>query len=279
VSDFVYTREVPKAWTDDLARLNVGENVSSLHLIWQAGMPWRPVQRWEVYEVLPATAVDRILTQEQILGKTDTLTQRLWRDLKGLNPRETGRWIPDNSVPQHMGGKRWKSFSIVSQEQWLLHKQTGGLPTRSWIIEGTAGGHAWQFGQFEKHFLLACGTDPETVEQLVDLWPVPGSLPYADYDQRVFNALAERDQLNTWKESLRWQDRNDHAVAADVLDRASRHRHRDMQSRMMTWIENQVGAMVSDIPRSRLPQWSDFRTVEKPAEDQDTVLESILNDA
>lgn len=276
-TDFAWTKPVPKAWTQDLDQLNPGENVSSLHLVWQAGFPWRPVQRFEIYEVTPAASVARIITQEQIIGVDDSLTQALWAALRGPNPRTVGKWVRDPTIPRHMGGQRWKSASLVSQAQWYLHQRTGGLPMRAWIIEGTNGGHAWQFGQFEKAFLLASGVPAEEVEALVEAWPTPGSLPYADYDQRVFRALAERNQLADWRESLRWNDRLDRQRAPDLLDRESLSRAKDMKLRMLQWIDQQVGDVVSDVPRRLLPNRSDLRLISTD-EDQDATLETIIEE-
>lgn len=249
---FQWTRKVPKAWQKDLDQLAQGERVSSLHLTWQAGWPWSPVQRWEIYEVVPKETIARILTQEDLLGITDSLTRGLWNAVRGVNPRTDGRWVVDPDIPQHMGGKKWRSNSLVSQTQWLLHQQTGGMPHRCWIIEGNRGGHALRLGSMEKSFLLASGVEPEDVQKLADAWPNPGDLPYAEYDSQTFNALAERDRLLAWKLSKPWDARVDRQTAMDLVLSERATRHEDVMKRVVKWIDHQIGGFVSDIPRTQM---------------------------
>ncbi len=274
---FEWERTVPLEWQTDLDQLNPGENVTTLKLVWQPGWPWGPVQRFEVYEIIPAATIERILREEAIRWIQDSMTQGIWKAVKGPDPRTVGQWVRDPDIPWSMGGKRWRSDSLVSHTQWQLHRDTGGLPTRSWIIEGDQGGHAWRLGEFEQAFLLSTGTEPELVQDLTMAWPDPGTQPYADYDQRVLDALAERDQITQWRESLRWDDRVGRDVALDLLDKESKDRHRSMMERMHKWIDHQVGSIISDIPRSQLPALSEFER-ETEHEDQDEVLANLLEE-
>jgi hypothetical protein len=263
---FQHTRAVPPEWAADIDRLNLGENISQLRLSWLAGMPYEPCQRWVLYEILPGHAVGKILEQEQKLGIRDSLTEGLWQALEGPDPRTVGKWI---RAPKLAGGRRWVSQSLVSRNAWDLHKETGGLPQLCWIIEGEHGGHTWQFGNFEAGFLIAAGVPPDDVQQLAELWPNPGSQPYADYDQRTFQALAERDLLRQWRSSLAWEDRSDRTQAGLILMGEAAHRREDMMARVMRWMDNQIGDAVSDIPRRLLPQWSQFAQVDgAPDEEQ-----------
>lgn len=255
---FDWTRDVPPEWQADLNRLNPGERVTSLHLAWLAGWPYEPVQRWAIYEVTSAQQVQKILEQERAAGAKNSFLSGLWKDLQGADPRTLGKWVPDQNVE---GGKRWVSKSTVSRTQWDLHKKTGGLPLLCWIIEGVNGGHAWQFGPFERHFLLAVGTPPELIQAMAEKWPNPGDRAYAPYDQRVFKALAERDLLGQWREGMAWEDRADRTRAGLIVDGLSTARHQQNADRMMRWLDNQISDAVSDIPRKLLPQWSEFATV------------------
>lgn len=276
---FAWTKPVPKHWQQDLSRLNVGDNVTSLHLQWLAGWPWAPVGRWVVYEVTPAKNVQRILDQEELCGIYDSPTRGIWQALKGPDPRTVGRWVVDKTVPAHMGGKKWRSSSLVSQNAWRLHRSTGGLPQLVWIIEGTNGGHAWQLGNLEKKCLSIMGVDMDDIQRMSEAWPNPGDLSYAEYDQRVFNALAERDKLASWDKAIRYDDRLDRYHAADILTAEDKQLHRDMMQRVFKWIDNQVGAVVSDIPRSRLPSRADLRAASQgDAIDVDAEYDKLLNE-
>jgi len=263
---FYLTRDVPAYWQADLDRLHPGENVSRLVLHWYAGFRYDPVQRWAIWEVLPATHVGKILEDEKKRGAPTSLTRSLWDAVQGPDPRTVGKWVKG----------RWHSDSLVSRAQWDLHKQTGGLPFLCWIIEGRHGGHAWQFGMFEQAFLLSLGTSPDLVQALVEAWPNPGSLPYAEYDSRVFHALAERDLLAQWRKSLAWEDRANRTEAGLILDGEKAQRREDMMMRTLRWLDGQIGDAVSDIPRKLLPQWSDFQQSATAAPDEAAAATQIL---
>lgn len=231
-----------------------------------AGFPYEPVQRFVVYEVLPASQVQKMLDDEERAGITDSLLRGLWNDLRGPDPRTVGEWRDDPKV-----GKRWHSRSMVSRHQWDIHKQTGGLPQLVWIIEGDKGGHAWQFGQFEQAFLLEHGIDPQLVQAMRAAWPNPGDQPYAPYDNRVFQALAERDLLRSWRQSMNWDDRSQRTHAGLILAGDVNTRRQMTMDRMLRWMDNQISDAVSDIPRKLLPQWSELATAgESPDEEQAT---------
>jgi len=246
---------VPPEWQQDLDRLWPGEQVSRLVLHWLAGLEGEPVQRWAIWEVLPTAEVGKVLEQERAFGVRNSLTEALWKALAGPDPRTLG----------HLDAKtkRWRTSSLVSREQWDLHREVGGLPMLSWIIEGPKGGHSWQCGMFEQGFLMAAGVEADTVQALAQAWPNPGSQPFAPYDQRVFRALQERDQLRQWRESLKWTERMNRTAAGLIVEGEHTKRHQFMLDRVFRWLDNQIGDAVSDIPRTLLPQWSDFQTVEE----------------
>lgn len=269
-AQFLWHQTVPPEWQTDLDRLAPGENVSRLVLHWLAGLSDTPVQRWAIWEVLPAKQITAIIEQEEKqAGIKGSLTAALWKALKGPDPRTLGHWdIKD-------GKKSWRTKSLVSREQWDIHQATGGMPLLCWIIEGHRGGHAWQFGLFEQNFLLAVGVDPQSVQDLNAAWPTPGSQPYAPYDQRVFQALAERDYLARWRESLQWDERHNRTQAGLILEGETAHRREDMMGRILGWLDNQISDVVSDIPRKLLPQWSEFAQAESAPNEDDIHLKVV----
>lgn len=260
---FAWNKRVLPEWQAELDRLSVvGENVSRLWLTWLPGTSYAPIQRWAIYEVVPASTIARILRQEELLGITDSITAGVWGTkygVRGPDPLTVGVPVMDPSVP---GGKRWRSTSMVSRAQWLVHQQTGGMPYLCWIIEGDRGGHAWHLGQLEQALLLASGADPNAVSNLMEAWPAPGDQPYAEYDNRVFNALAERDRLQQWRQSKPWDQRSDRDTAQGLTMTEKATRHTAIMERVMKYIDNQVGDFMSDLPRATLAQLpkADFGT-------------------
>lgn len=277
---FVSEREVPPEWTQDLNRLNPGgEHVSRLVLAWLPGKTYEPIQRWGVYEVVPQEHVLWLLRQEQdpFTGKpnTDSVLWHLWSDLKGQDPATWGEWKPDDLVP---GKRRWHSDSLVSHTQWVLHRQTGGLPLLVWVIQGTRGGHMWQLGQSELGWLQSFGLSPQQLETIAEAIPLPGSLPYAPYDQRVFQALAVRDKLRKWAGD--WSKRSATKTDAGLYvaqDRTARKRQ--YNGEMLKWIETQIEDALLDIPRHRLPSRSDLPAGETDLTDADALDAAFIDGA
>lgn len=272
---FDWTRPVPPEWQADLDQLAPGDRVTSLKLSWLAGTPDAPVQRWVIHEITPGAAVEKILDEERRAGHSTSFLGGIWKDLQGPDPRVVGKWIP---VERGSSAKRWVSTSMISRNQWDLHKQTGGLPLLCWIIEGAKGGHAWQFGPFERAFLLEHGIEPEIVQQMAELWPNPGSQPYADYNRLTFEALAERDLLRNWRQAMPWEDRSRRTQAGLILAGTSKDQRQRTTIKMMQWLDNQIGEAVSDIPRTLLPQWSEFGTTETAFGDDEQLHNSLAEE-
>ena len=253
---FAWTRRIPAAWQESVARLSVGENVSRLWLAWLPGTPYAPIQRYAVYEVLPESMVGAILAREELMGHRDSLMAGRWGTrcgVRGPDPATIGQWVRDPAVPMsYNNGKRWRSTSMVSRTQWLIHREIGGLPLLFWIIEGDRGGHMWHMGEFERAFLLSTGLAPDAADALAEAWPAPGEQPYAEYDNRVFHALAERDRLAQWTQSKPWDQRVRGDVAPDLVIKEHADRAREMRERIMKYIDNQIGDFVSDLPRATL---------------------------
>lgn len=241
---FAWTKKVPAGWQEDLDRLAIGEHVSRPVLAWEPSY-----QRWTIYELIPHTVMESIAFSQKVRGNEDAMGLATWNDqtgVQGPDPATFGTWVPNPD-----GGKRWRSSSLVSRTQWLLHRQYGGMPHLAWIIEGNTGGHTRHLGQFERAFMLASGADPAQVQAMADAWPEPGSLVYAEYDQRTFNALAERDKLMAWRRSLAFTDRaKNPQQASEILESERKARHNDMMHRVIRFIDNQVGGFVSDLPRT-----------------------------
>ena len=229
---FHHTREVPLAWQADLETIvPKSEGVPWLQLVWQPGMPYEPVQRWEIYEMEP---------------RLDHVSADFLEDIRGASPRTRGEWREDDTVPYHLGGKRWHSTSWHSLTQWLLFQAHNCYPVRFWILQGEKGGHIWRMDHIERNFALAIeGADV----------PLPGDLPYAEYTTATRDAIVELDRLRKWHQEM-FQGFDTRTGATTAAEEAARKEL--YTNRMLAWLDNQIEEAASEIPRSQLPSLMDL---------------------
>lgn len=212
------------------------DRVPWLKLVWQAGMPYEPVARFELYEMTRQLDWVPLGTREA---------------LEGPNPRTVGVWISDPSVP---GGRRWVSDSIVSLMQWNLYRETGCYGQRFWIIQGAHGGHKWRLSPAERaHLAVTHGMNPEQADT-----PYPGQLPYAPYDERVKQQIIRMDRLRQWRRAMAWEDRSSEKQGAAAL--VQEHRRalkRQYEELTLQWLDEQVYEAVSMASRAALAKVAD----------------------
>jgi len=172
--------------------------------------------------------------------------------LEGPDPRDEGKWRLDRFGAKYRdenGDPEWLSDAIISQKQWLLYKETGCYSQRFWIVQGAGGGHPIQYSVPEQSYLESTGREKDA--------PAPGSLPYAEYDQRVFSRIAERDRLLRWKQALGWDQRAEEKNRAGLWVRRDRKAEEEKWAKaMVAYMDNQIEEAVSDVPRSMLPEFA-----------------------
>ena len=205
-----------------------------LKLVWFAGESYEPIGRWAIYEMYPELEH----TPDEILA-----------DLKGPSPRDpgNGRWKEDDTVPQHLGGKRWVSDSTVSLQQWNLFREFNCYPRLFWIVQGKYGGHKWVLSPEEQSFLKLRG------HKLTDT-PAPGDLPYAKFDQRVMVQLREYDRLYKYDKTLSWEKRAKDKNRAIVL--LQEQRDEDLQ-KFRHQLDRWLTAQVMEVVDETYPFWRD----------------------
>lgn len=237
LGEYIPYREVPEHWTRELeAIVPRSDQVSWLKIVWHPGHPTTPLNRWVIYELQP---------------RLDLVHPDRLADIRGPAPRTVGRWIPDPSVP---GGKRWKSDSQHSQVQWDLFRETNCYPVLFWIIQGEHGGHPWRLSQAQRRFALSqFGPDFDV--------PNPGDLPYAEWDERVANAVRAADRLRKWEA----EHGSDWTARTDDKDTAYGHIVREENAEnealgvaALKRLDTEIEDAVRDIPRRMLPGMSDL---------------------
>lgn len=181
----VLDRVVPAAWLERLAAVSPkSEGLAWLHPVWVAGETPEidgqvynaPVERWVLYQIQPIQYV----------------APAALRELQGPHPRSTGQWRPYRRDDGTMGAAWFGGpCKQVTRQQWELYRETGGFALPWWVIQGDKGGHRVALNPAERLLYAAeWGVDPADVDV-----PRMGALPYADFDERVIDAIQQHDHL------------------------------------------------------------------------------------
>jgi hypothetical protein len=167
---FEWHRKVPAGWQEQLdAEFNGRQNLARLIIRWEPGDPWAPIQRWNLWQILPkARHPDNILTPM----------------LEGPNPREFGYydWKAQRFIKR-------RGAPMISLSQWLCHQETGGIPLRYWSLEGDPeeGGHKTTYNRVEKMISRINGGTGKP--------PVQGTLPYIPFGEPTVRKLRMMDRI------------------------------------------------------------------------------------
>jgi hypothetical protein len=178
---FIHDREAPEDWTRDLRSWSPqSDEHGFLSLVWEPGDPWIPAQRWALYEMLHPRNVDIDILEE----------------LEGPHPRSEGHMCTASArVPKQYQClcrrklETWRGGPciMITLTQWNLFRRTGYYGVPFWVIQGSQGGHQFQFGEHEQKLLRLRGLPSEA--------PRPGMLEYAPYDSRVAKKVQRHNKL------------------------------------------------------------------------------------
>ena len=243
MTEYRHTREPNPSWQEELDQLAPRSGESHwLKIHWFAGWDYEPVQRWRIFEMIPAPYRG--------------VPAEIMEDLRGFSPRhpENGKWTtPGFQVLQEeQDTKRWYSWSSVDFDQWTMFQETQCFAIPVWIIQGDKGGHRWRLSTTEIGVLEEGGIESPEL-------PLPGDLPYADYDRRTFIQLAEFDKLRKWNQSTSWDDRGMTKTVAGLWVRGERvAAEQEYNKRLMKHLEGQIENAVEDMSRQGLPGFSDL---------------------
>jgi hypothetical protein len=202
------SRETLAHWQQMLeAAIPVTEHLSHFRVEWEPGDPWRPAQRWVVWQMQPVTRPDGSLA----------IHPELWAGLHGPHPRSQGhpcfvgwcgcdlkrnRWV--DGPPSVVPGIDRRTYELFHQNgrKWM--------PYRFWVVQGPDGGHRWSLTDQEEKFAQFAmgGGRPITIPRI-------GALPYAPFDGRVVQRIAAYDKLASWKFARDFAARTGADVAAD----------------------------------------------------------------
>ncbi len=193
-------------WRQELALVSPPlDQLSYLHLRWEPGDPWNPVNRWVLWQMLP---IER--THPDILA-----------ELNGPHPRSTGHYAPE--------GERWVGgpCRFIDLGTYELFRETGRYGRRWWVVQGSKGGHRYRLTEAERTvWRTLTGTDDT---------PAPGDLPYAPFDQRVINQVRGLDDKTKWLAVMSYGHKNVYQ-----LDSEEKQEVEMAKQAVAKWFENQM---------------------------------------
>ncbi len=201
---------IVERWQPELDRLAMPSErgPSWFKLIWEPGEPWAVVGRWVVWEMSPACR-----------APLDAHDQ-----LRGPNPRWFGAY--DEALDRFVQAKAF----LISQRQWWEYRRHGYYGTPVWVVQGERGGHKRYWTPIESKISVMNGgpADP----------PEPGSLRYAEPDQRTISQLGQLDMIRKYGDVLHLLDSRP-ALRAE-LDRREREQAEEMARQLWNWLGDQA---------------------------------------
>jgi hypothetical protein len=206
-------KETLAEWQKKLDELFPRSEFSShLQLVWVAGDDWevmdegkpvhQGVERFCLYEMLP-----KQFTDPNILYELEEM------------PRPVVRY---DSVMKSVA----REDRSVTRLQWDLYRETGLFGRAYWYIQGDNGGHQRAFTTFESQQLILLGLPHNP--------PLPGTLPYAPFDQRVINKILKHDRLRKVGERLM------------LLKETQKEKYKSLEKDMMKQFRKDIIAFVCD---------------------------------
>ena len=197
---------MPFPWETELRAVSpISPVYSHLRAYW-----YRVAQRWVLYDVLPASAIDDDLDTGSGIPGAELKTI-----MAGPRPSELLENVPISDV-QHEMFRLWKGFARPF-----------------WVLQGEHGGHQVRFSPDQATALLRMGLPSEP--------PPIGSLPPCPFDNRVSVQLQHLNRLHQFADSIdRLQRSGSPEAAKSEQDRVERL----IRESEMQFIESQVRPLV-----------------------------------
>ena len=232
------------------------DRVNWLHCYFEPGDPWSPIERLMIAEVIPRATLAR---QREAVGVTG---ESLLDELEGPNPRTFARWDARRRRLVYRSGVLPPS---ITERQWLLFRELGGLAVPQFVVQGTCGGHVRRLNRAEVRILEAEGRSSEA--------PEPGDLPFARVDRRTLETLRERDRMAQWLKARAWEART-----MDDVRAARKDTEKAFNRQLLRWLDSQFaepmgegmrGTDLSSLPAARIEDAVDWDAVDASFVDED----------
>jgi hypothetical protein len=176
------------------------------------GDPSRPkglVERLFIYQMHPLAVIP------------DPIFEMIEDDLMGANPRNRGRYDAQE--------KRYKPDPRcgIDMIQWRLWQEYQCWGRPYWIIQGKNGGHKRKWHPIESGLSILAGGPKDP--------PIPGSLPFALPDERLWDQLAQWDTVRHAVDLLARYDQNPETVSDEEKEQME-----PLKRVAAAWMEKQV---------------------------------------
>ena len=222
-------RIVPPEWERELADISPPTNrFKWLKLIWEPGYAWEPVERYIIYEMTPAHAMDAGLLVE------------ILEQLKDPHPPSAHGNYYDTQYDNGPGREKGKFIMnpdcLITERAWHLYRETGCWGKPYWVIQGIHGGHKRWFTTVEQKLLKMAGLPPEP--------PAPGDLPYAEWDDRV---KAQLQKLDMYKDLHGRLKRRAALAHGSMQQEREEEEQKAFRSQLLEFLKEQVADIAPDV--------------------------------
>lgn len=215
-----WQKTVPVEWEKQLADFSPQTNrFTWLKLIWEPGYPWEIVERFLVYQMVPATAI------------IPEIREQLEHDLP---PSKMGNYY--DTVKQEFIRN---PDCLITERAYHLYKETRCWGRPYWVIQGTRGGHKRWFSPVEKKFLKLAGLPHEP--------PAPGDLPYAEFSDLTIEKLQQHDALQGVQGSMK---RLKAALGNENYHKRMDVENQEFRRQITAWLYDQVADIAPDVHKS-----------------------------
>lgn len=156
--------------------------------------------------------------------------------------------------------------ATVTRLAWRLFHQYRAVPMMFWVIEGERGGHQRRFSEMQQKLLSLTGLPTHP--------PVPGSQPYAPWDQRVIHALTQLDRVRAWDKMLDFADQRPEDLDLEMQAAAVA-----VKTAYLDWLTQQVDAAFDSVDTLMSPVvTSDLLSREARPMDPDAARATLLTE-